>query len=1104
MAHLTLGQLVEYRHSPGIGRVIEITEAKVCVEFFDSVAVPSAATKWVPKNQCRRVFLDLETRVFWRRPDTGDWLAGRVKGHIDNKYYVQFPNHSSHFPVAEKDLRVRWDRPVNDPVSVLTSGGNESAYYYNARMPFLRNIVAQRAASASTPALLSSGCEIFPHQVNTALTVLSDPVQRYLLADEVGLGKTIQAGYIIRQTLIDEPHAKICVLAPDVLRRQWLRELIDKFFIDDFPMATVKIVAHERPERWADHHDSDLVVVDEAHQLAATSGPDVSPYRELAALTHSSPRLLLLSATPVMSHRTTQLGILHLLDPVLYSWNEQESFEHKHLLRSRLADSVNNLDADFTYMLPTAVEEILEIVPAEDTRCVELSKAILELLDDQDELRPDADPAELKARTEALRAHISEAYRLHRRVIRHRRSTVLKDDPESDFLPYEVRGRQAPVPLPPNGSTDGVLRTALAGWRSRVWDYLVDHSREGDKADYAMALAVLTSRAAGHPQDLLDALAWRLERSTLAAEQAGLSAEERSLLGRPEVLGIEQAVLDELRSQISALDDEQYLDELISTILPGLKRRKRAVVFCGPGQLAGQLADRLRRRFPSVSVFEHTRRSGPGESEQAVADWVGRTKTRQDSPRSAVLVVDDSAEDGLNLQAADAVIHVRLPWSPNRLEQRLGRIDRYRDPSLPGQMTAVPQFRVGDPFVEDSLVEAWTTLLTEGYGIFAESVSTLQDAIAIGLTEAWSDALEDGVEGFINQIEDIRAELKKAREEIDKMDMLEAIHDSTSDERNIAADLQDLEYKWKSAQDAMLDYTVGAGGIKLHTAERTIAGNKQQVFDMAVSQPLIDPRRWRDMRTELPATAVRGVFNRSTAVRSPGTRLFRSGNPLVDALSISIYHDDRGQASAFRRIDQRYQGAPVPYFGFDFLVEADLSTAQKFVGDQPHVTAALRRQADRLLAPFTLKVWVEAGVTAPLTHKGAISWLDQPYDNRRDRNYNADRLPELIGIFGGWDGYRETAKRAEQAAREHLTDVTELEQRCAQAQSQALRHIAIIDAQAQTRKTAGHLLSDTESLLTDVAVTKALTQGLTTPLVRVVAVTCIVRSGLERFGNAVQ
>ena len=144
--------------------------------------------------------------------------------------------------------------------------------------------------------------------MRAALTVLSDPVQRYLLADEVGLGKTIEAGFVIRQTLLDHPDARIVVLAPDALRPQWAQELREKFFIDDFPDAQVKCVGHEEPERWADYHGCELVVVDEAHRVAETDDPDKPTYRSLCTLAHSVPRLLLLSATPVMSQKRDTTG----------------------------------------------------------------------------------------------------------------------------------------------------------------------------------------------------------------------------------------------------------------------------------------------------------------------------------------------------------------------------------------------------------------------------------------------------------------------------------------------------------------------------------------------------------------------------------------------------------------------------------------------------------------------------------------------------------------------------------------------------------------------------------------------------------------------------
>jgi len=112
------------------------------------------------------------------------------------------------FLVPEAQLRVRWDQPVTNPVDVLVAGANETAYFRDARLPMLQSLVAQRAASGGASALLSSAVEIFPHQVQAALTVLSDPVQRYLLADEVGLGKTIEAGFVIRQVLLDQPQSR--------------------------------------------------------------------------------------------------------------------------------------------------------------------------------------------------------------------------------------------------------------------------------------------------------------------------------------------------------------------------------------------------------------------------------------------------------------------------------------------------------------------------------------------------------------------------------------------------------------------------------------------------------------------------------------------------------------------------------------------------------------------------------------------------------------------------------------------------------------------------------------------------------------------------------
>ncbi|TDC79149.1 protein DpdE [Streptomyces hainanensis] len=1095
MTGLHAGNIVVFAGGPGMGHVGGVDRDRVRVDFFESTAEPVADSMWVPTADCRRIRLESETRVYWRNPDTGAWLAGRVKGPTGGGYFVQFPNTKYDFPIPEDQLRVRWDRPVENPVTVLAAGGSESAYR-DARLPMLNDLIHQRAACASAFALLSSAAEVYPHQVNGALRILSDPVRRYLLADEVGLGKTIQAGYVIRQTLIDEPRSSIAVLVPEALRHQWKRELVEKFFIDDFPGARVQVLTHEAPERWAAHLHCDLVVVDEAHQLVQVRDPDESPYRELCAVAHSASGLLLLSATPVTSHYTTHLGLLHLLDPKLYRWTDQAAFQVRYELRATLADHVYGLDSEYTYLLPTSIEQIRAILPTGDQRFAELSEQVLSLLDENDELAEAVDGRELARRVEALRAHISEVYRLHRRVIRNRRNRVLSSASDSEMLPFEVRGRRKPECLHVRSGIRDETHAAVLAWWEAVRDALLDSGSGDQQSAYAPILAVLTSRSGGTHDDLVAALRYRIVRDEEAARTAGLSAWERQALAGPPLLATEQAVLERLRhSQGDGENSKSALDALINAALPVFKAHQRTVVFCGPGGLAAHLADTLRARFPNADVGEHTHQAGSRAADRALSDWSSASRGQR-----AVLVADDSAEDGLNLQLADAVVHLRLPWSPNQFEQRLGRVDRYRGAASASQSSPARQFRLsGEEGGEDTFTDAWAAMLQHGYGIFDDSVSTLQDAIAEGLPSVWTRAFEEGPEGLAAATVQVQAELRTAREAIDKMDLLESIHEASLDSRDIAHSLDSYEQNWRVTKRAVERYTsTDQGGIKLRRQTRTVRSCERLEFGLADSLPLIDPRHWQHIRRRVTPEMAVGTFNRSAALRAPGTRLFRRGNPLIDAFASAVFVDDRGQAAALRRLDRALVGDPVPYFGFQYLVEADIGPALALV-DNPGARHALRRHADTILPPFTRSVWLAAHADTPITDAAQLDWLNRPYDKRTgDFNYNKDRVGELIGLFGGWDAYRLAAEAAAEAARCRLAATTDMERRCKEAEHHARQRLAVARAQALARQAAGHLVGDAESQLTDVGVTERLIDGLTHPTVRVVAAVCLVRAGLER------
>ena len=161
--------------------------------------------------------------------DEERWIVGRIDSPQDaqgDAYYVHLPNKSTK-AVRASELRVRWSVPLADPLGLLKAGTVDTRFYHLCRTPFLRNVLWQRSASLGLGGILSAAVEIHDHQVGAARRVLADPIPRYLLADEVGLGKTIEAGMVLRQLLLDTAGTAI-VIVPDQIVGQWERELDDQ------------------------------------------------------------------------------------------------------------------------------------------------------------------------------------------------------------------------------------------------------------------------------------------------------------------------------------------------------------------------------------------------------------------------------------------------------------------------------------------------------------------------------------------------------------------------------------------------------------------------------------------------------------------------------------------------------------------------------------------------------------------------------------------------------------------------------------------------------------------------------------------------------------
>ena len=209
----------------------------------------------------------------------------------------------------------------------------------------MAEIVRQAEACRGYNSVPAAAIDLYDHQLETLQRVLEDPVPRYVLADEVGLGKTIEAALIIRQTLLDDDSARVYISTPWALVRQWRSELANKLLLEnmlesgDQLYPRILIRTHEEfMANPAEAREMRFLVIDEAHQLINGS-LSVGQWHILEAAAHAAHGLLLLSATPMRGNYGVLEALLHLVDPVAFPVGQAARFAER--VEERTAELVD-------------------------------------------------------------------------------------------------------------------------------------------------------------------------------------------------------------------------------------------------------------------------------------------------------------------------------------------------------------------------------------------------------------------------------------------------------------------------------------------------------------------------------------------------------------------------------------------------------------------------------------------------------------------------------------------------------------------------------------------------------------------------------------------
>src|SRR5712692_2317886 len=391
-------------------------------------------------DRCRILPDTIFTTRYVRRP-------GKILIHCSDKwipgqffdYYVLFDGEKEVKRISEAEIRVPSIRQNPNPDQQLRRYEFQNPTWKSLRDQVIEGYSTLRNATFGIEDLVGSRIMLLAHQAEVVARVLSDVECRYILADEVGLGKTIETSVILKGLLRRNKKLQTLIVAPSSLAQQWHNELNTKFWLD-FPIIRsgqklpIKldnagyIVAtedlYEENELWAALRQVKwgLFIVDEAHHLRKSP----ALYQHVRHLSALSERALILSATPIQRRAREYLKLLALMHPQRYNPEDIETFQTilsaQGKIRRKIASAFHSLDSDD--FDPEEFEEELGVVVnalKDDQLLAQLVARV---------------PAQARSSDRGLKeakdvlAYISENYRIESRVIRNRRAHLHIQLPE--------------------------------------------------------------------------------------------------------------------------------------------------------------------------------------------------------------------------------------------------------------------------------------------------------------------------------------------------------------------------------------------------------------------------------------------------------------------------------------------------------------------------------------------------------------------------------------------------------------------------------------------------------------------------------------------------
>lgn len=1038
------GMLVELPGRKGIGKLESATGGRCVVAVFHSIL--RTDTIGLDLSDIGRAYLSPQTRVYVRQGDR--FRVGRVTNYLINDnglvdYEVRFPN-GKQSDLSEVGLFVRpWGAP-EDPAEILAAGGAESQFLHDRRQSAVRPLLALRSAAQGLTSLISAGVDFVPHQIAAVRRVLTDPIQRYLLADEVGLGKTIEAGLIIRQHLIDNPDTEVLISAPPHLCEQWRSELVNKLRLDQFG-ESFECCAHADLARVS--RSPDVLVIDEAHHLVGLEpGPLSHAAERLRNLARNAPVLLLLSATPPLGEEAKFLALLNLLDPLTHPLEDLAGFRVKLERRRDIGRLILSLDPNVPGLVLRQRGAELQRLFADDPMVQDLAPKLIAATREASD--------QIAGICSALKEHVADSYRIHQRLIRSRRA----DAKGWEFMPRgpAVVGEPNLTHVRCEGDPNEQIEPMLAALED--WRFSALEAAAGDEA----ALA----RSASRYRDLLYAVGLGAD-----ALNHWLSAAAPSFSGEYEIL-----------EALTTIADRWVDDDRIGTMVESTKRlvktlkvetpEPKIVVFASVVDAASAFNKKFAEDGDGTVVYQLTA-DHTANNAKIIAAF-------QDSPKGGILVTDRSGEEGLNLNFADAIVHLDLPLSAARLEQRIGRLDRF------GRRQGVIRHRILVPSDEDtSPWGAWYQLLATGFLIFNRSISDIQFLLESIESHVFQTLLQAGTGGLSALAVDIRARIAEERKSQDEQYALDRIALAEEPIEDLIEALEGAEEDEGALECAVDRWLVDALQLK----KRPFAWPEDDPFKLGVTNQTLIPRLpWQ---SELGLDDAKPLtWKRRIAAKHSDAVLLRPGTPFIDLIERFTRWDDRGTAFVTYRTAPDWPGDLWIGFKLCFVIEPSIEFSDLLTPNRAEL--AKSRRAQRYFSAREHIRYVDVNGDA-LSDTRLIAILERPYRSADEGTYprdvNLGSRPQVLAEIIELSAFQKICRSVRDDARSWLTEQPDVTAQISTALRLAEEDLERHRNRLQRRQSMGDAMARA-----DVELIEAILPSIREPAIRLDSMGCFIIS----------